>query len=217
MKILFSYIILIFLVINTLSSSEESKSFSSSLKVKEPSKILGYLQREQTACSLAQQNIVNILRSKNIPIGLESTNIEETKEDNDANRIAISTEKHPLECRISLGPAPSGAKCIAPCGCSGSQKWIQFSLYNRLRRKDPQSWKSCQTCKQPYRHDLIQQYSGLTASIIGLILDKIVILRVLLAITSIFFIYLLQIPRMIIHFLASPDFWQMVSYLFFLF
>ena len=94
--------------------------------------------------------------------------------------IALSTSKNNYDCRISFDKVlthsliycinylltytfkvPIGHKCIAPCGCTGSGKWIQFSELNRLRRKEPLQWITCQTCQQKFNYNSLMVYGGI--------------------------------------------------------
>ena len=98
--------------------------------------------------------------------------------------IALSTSKNNYDCRISFDKVtysftftnsliysysfkvPIGQKCIAPCGCTGSGKWIQFSELNRLRRKEPLQWITCQTCQQKFNYNSLIVYGGIQGDIL---------------------------------------------------
>jgi hypothetical protein len=180
-----------------------------------------YLQQEQASCSHSQQNLLKFLRSHKIPIGSEQGSLRNSLNsagfDRIEDRVITSTMENPVECRISLDKAPPGSKCISPCLCSGSQKWVQFSVINKLRRKDPASWKICQTCRTPYRFDLFTAYSPVSASLIGLMLDQIQIIRGMVFTVAAIFSYLIQLPSLLLGYLVSKSFWQNVSFFSFCF
>jgi hypothetical protein len=67
-------------------------------------------------------------------------NIDSDKSKPRKVKVALSREDNNLECRVALGRAPVGKKLIAPCGCTGSQEWVQFAELNRLRRREPLQW-----------------------------------------------------------------------------
>lgn len=176
--------------------------------------LLRYLQNEQAAVTSAQQRIKDFLHSKRISIGsdpVDPTKIKNVDDDSIHHRLAVSTEDHPIECRITLDAAPPGAICVAPCGCSGSQKWVQFSVLNKLRRKEPQQWVTCQTCRQPFRFDLIAAHAGLKANLLATVLDNMNILRIALLALIGAVAYLLSVPAMVQSFLVSRTLWQAVS------
>jgi hypothetical protein len=105
------------------------------------SKAIDYLESESIAAAEALQTIRSKLRNKGIHIGP----MDDDSHVANKNRpeIALSTDENEIECRVSLGPVPHGVKAISPCGCTGSQKWVQYSVFNRLRRKEPNHWKTC--------------------------------------------------------------------------
>mmetsp|Transcript_25100 Transcript_25100/g.36040 ORF Transcript_25100/g.36040 Transcript_25100/m.36040 type:complete len:269 (+) Transcript_25100:1894-2700(+) len=158
--------------------SSESCTLSTNLNV--------YLQSEMSATSVAQNKIISFLKQNNIPIGdsIESVSISRQKRKESHNgmdsanknelaeRVVVSTRENNIECRIALGRAPLGSKCVAPCGCSGSQKWIEFRQFNRLRRTDPSQWVQCQTCRQPFQIALFAETAGVPAQLLGLMLDR---------------------------------------------
>jgi hypothetical protein len=179
---------------------------------------LAFLQTELAATSSAQQAIVKLLSQNHlIPLGQiprslshhRRTGDESTKASTAKSRIVVSDESNNIECRISLGRAPIGAKCVSPCGCIGSQKWIQFMELNRLRRKDPSQWTVCQTCQQKFEYDIFSNYGGLSSSLVGLALDNKSILRGALLCVSTVLIYSLSIGSWVLRFLLSRPFWQM--------
>eukprot|EP00981_Chlorochromonas_danica_P001923 scaffold398_cov177-Ochromonas_danica.AAC.22 len=77
--------------------------------------LIRYLQKEQTAVTSAQRDIIDFLHSKKISIGREPTHPilgqQDSISDDESSlkaHVAISTESHPIECRVTLGPAPPG-------------------------------------------------------------------------------------------------------------
>lgn len=177
------------------------------------SSVLAYLQTELSGTSTAQLNIAKFLHQKHIPIGLIPRSlVRKQAEVNDIkSRIALSTEDNNIECRIALGKATVGSKCVAPCGCIGSQKWIQFSVYNKLRRKDPLLWKVCQTCQQKFESEIFTDFGGLYGNILGLILDNRIILRIAALFSFLLFSFIIKLPKLIMKFLVSKSLWQLVS------
>lgn len=149
-----------------------------------------FLRLEMASCSLAQSSIKQFLHSRGIPVGEGSAAVQKNypfqrlQQSSIHDRIIRSTDSNNIECRISLERAPVGAICVAPCGCSGSQKWVQFTELNKLRRKDPKQWITCQTCQQPFNYAQFSRYGGVAANLIGVILDNKVILRTLVAICT---------------------------------
>lgn len=135
---------------------------------------LQHLQAELGSLSTAQQNIGSFLRSRRISIGLPRGSVSKVAipSKNTLSRIAVSTDDNLIECRVALGKAPIGAKCVAPCACTGSQKWVQFSELNRLRRKDPDQWTVCRTCQQRFEYELFDQYGSLSANLLGYVLER---------------------------------------------
>lgn len=170
--------------------------------------VIPYLQSEMASCSSAQQQIVTFLHGKRIPIGqgVSLRNMAETVR----SRIVVSTKEKGVECRIALGKAPPGAKCVAPCGCSGSQKWVQFSELNRLRRKDPTQWTICRTCQQKFDYSMFEPYGGLPGNIVGLLLDNKPMLRAFVVAFGVLLFYVLNAPLWISRVLTSRILWQQV-------
>jgi hypothetical protein len=181
-------------------------------------RILTYLQQEQVACSNAQQSIIQTLRQYKIPIGSEPGSLRKLKtglSNTIHDRVVTSTEDNEIECRVTLDRVPVGSKCVAPCGCTGSQKWIQFSVFNKLRRKEPEQWKTCQTCKQPFLHDLFTPYGGTKVALLGYVLDHRPLFRSLALLVALFSSYVIGVQNWISRFLVSESFWQMVRCLLF--
>lgn len=133
-------------------------------------------------------------------------------------KVTMSVEGKEIDCRISLGKIPAGRKAIAPCQCTGSQQWIQYSTYNKLRRKDPSQWKVCRTCQSPFvsisSDDEVFESSGrsqILASLLGMVLDHRSIVRTQIAVLMIGLGYFTRIHKQILKFLVSKQFWQQVS------
>lgn len=209
-KLLFTLLILEFIIFNAhcrenqLSQSQPSTSIQM---------VLPYLQSEMSACSNAQQSILKFLHEKYIPIGMIAGSLRESlnsKIDSVRSRIIVSTSNNNIECRVSLGKAPIGSKCVAPCGCTGSSKWVQFAELNKLRRKDPQQWTSCPTCQQKFDYSIFVAYGGLPASLIGYILDNLLILRSSLLLIAIVIGYIGSFRSIVYRFLVSKALWQQV-------
>lgn len=175
--------------------------------------IVPYLQTELSLCSEAQQNIQNFLKTKGVEIGVNPIlNRRSMKRLNDVrSRIVMSTDENNVECRISLGKAPTGSKCIAPCGCSGSQKWVQFSEFNRLRRKDPSQWETCKTCQQRFETEVFSAFGGVKANLIGYTLDNRNLLRGAGSAVIALLMYVFSAPMLLSRVLTSRMLWQSVS------
>ncbi len=169
-----------------------------------------YLQNELISIGKSQQSIVNFLSQKNIRIGQQPVPINKLSDDF-VSRIATSTKENPLVCRVSLGTAPEGVICVAPCGCTGSQKWIQFSEYNKLRRSDPAQWKVCKTCQQDFQIEPFISRSGLRANVIGKLLDNMYILRSAGVVSALAISYAIDLNAFISRVLTSRIVWQNVS------
>lgn len=178
--------------------------------------VIPYLQSELASCSSAQQQILTFLHGKGIPVGLGPASLRKVRNIAESlrSRITVSTSDNGVECRIALGTAPVGAKCVAPCGCSGSQKWVQFAELNRLRRKDPAQWTVCRTCQQKFDYSVFEAYGGLPGNIIGYILDHKPMLRAFIAAAGAVALYLLNAPLWVSRALTSHLLWQQVSNLY---
>jgi len=122
----------------------------------------------------------------------------------------VSTEENNLECRVALGRAPLGSKCIAPCGCTGSSQWIQFAELNRLRRKEPSQWKICQTCQQPFEYTAIASHGGFKGGIISTMLDNHTLLRISIIGSSLLITTFSPLGSLGLRFLLSGLFWKQV-------
>ena len=176
-----------------------------------------YLQNEALLLGEAQQHITKFLLSKKIPIKSahltrEERRLKKEEESRDQVRVCMSTEENEVECRISLDRVEIGKKCIAPCGCGGSQRWIQFSEFNRLRRKEPSKWITCQTCQQKFDYSILDGHiSDVKAHVISTLLDKPVILRSILGLTFLVLSAIFRFDRLMLRLLTSRFFWQRVG------
>ena len=116
--------------------------------VTDRSAITKFLQTELASIATAHNSIHMQLREKRIPIGDQPRSLRSTSTDDDKRHgklmVTLSHELNNIECRVALERAPLGSKCIAPCGCTGSQQWIQFAVLNRMRRSEPSQWTVCQ-------------------------------------------------------------------------
>lgn len=179
--------------------------------------LLRYLQQEQTAVLTAQSSLLQKLRARKIAVGLDEGTLRtesETDTEDVMKRIIISTKENPIECRVTLDKAPYGSVCVAPCACSGSQKWVQFSVLNKLRRKDPQAWVNCPTCRTSYRYNLLFSNSGVNAALLGYGLDNMGTLRILSVLIASIAAHFLGAYAQLSRFLVSKTFWQMVRFIF---
>ncbi len=103
-----------------------------------------YYQSEMVALSRAQSFVASQLEKHGIPTIAAPHKAPIDSVSGDQMQVALSSPSNVIECRISLSRVPLGCKAVSPCKCTGSQKWIRFSVLNRLRRKDPSQWKRCQ-------------------------------------------------------------------------
>jgi len=174
------------------------------------SDILSFLQSESTSLAEHQARLTSFLQSKRIPIGSTPRSLRKEEDSSKKGvRIALSTKKNELQCRISLDKAPIGRKCIAPCGCAGTQEWIQFSELNRLRRKEPSQWRVCQTCQQAFDYSMIAQHGGVTGNIVSALLDNVKALRIGAALSFLFFSFIFSLGSLTMRFATSRFFWQL--------
>lgn len=171
-----------------------------------------YLQTELSSCTIAQHTVLGFLKTRGVVLGSDSYSSGKVikKLGNDEQRITVGTAERKVECRISLGPAPVGSKCVAPCGCTGSQKWVQFSELNRLRRKDPSQWSTCRTCQQKFEYNSFTKYGGLKANLIGYLLDNRAIIRSLLGLMFVYLVYTASLPLLLSRALTAQVTWQQV-------
>lgn len=181
----------------------------------ESAKKSSFALHELSSCTTAQESLKNFLCTHAIPVnGLAGSlrAAEGAKEDAITSRIVVSSEGNNIECRIALGKAPIGSKCIAPCGCTGSQKWIQFSEFNMLRRRDPQQWIRCPTCQQQFQYDIFTSYGGLSGNILGLALNYPLLLRAVMTALGGTLAIGINIPSMLLAGITSKTLWQLVSH-----
>lgn len=204
--------------IDVLTSPQSGHHPSLSSKSSNSDATLAFLQNELAATSAAQQSILKYLtQSHLVPIGMMPRSLSHLRKADDENykiheaksRIVMSTKDNNIECRIALGRAPLGSKCVSPCGCIGSQKWIQFKELNTLRRKDPAQWTICQTCQQKFEYDIFSSYGGLLGNLIGMVLDNTSILRTGLFVLTSIVVYTLSLGDWMMRGLVSRPFWQM--------
>lgn len=172
--------------------------------------VFDFLQRESASVAANNNEIRNFLASKRIPIGGTPRSLKDMG-DSGVNRkvkIALSAEDSDIECRVTLGKAPLGRKLIAPCGCTGSQEWVQFAELNRLRRKEPNQWVTCQTCQQKYEYGPIHQYGGVLGNVLSHALDNVKVLRSAAAVVASAIAFILPIKSWMMRLLTSGAFWQ---------
>lgn len=123
-------IIVLFLLLDKIASSPTAGSTSGS-----STSSLQYLQTESSALAAHHHNVQSFLKNKGIPVGdkprsLSALSLSRSKSRHESGqrlKVALSTKDNNLQCRVSLGKVPIGSKCVAPCGCGGSSKWITFS------------------------------------------------------------------------------------------
>ena len=195
-------LLVLILLIRQLDASGATLSSSSD--------VLTFLQRENHALSSAQGNVVGFLKSKGVRIGTTASEraLPASKKEEGRVRIALSTEENNLECRVSLSRAALGAKVIAPCRCSGSQEWVQFSELNRLRRRDPQQWTVCPTCRAKFDFSIVYEHGGVQGNLISALLDKPVIVRSVVFVTLTAAAVALRVDLLVMRFLTSKMFWD---------
>lgn len=181
----------------------------------EGSTLIQYLQKEQIACSQAQQNLIQVLKQRYIPLGQEARSLlrqqHDSDHDNIQDRIIESRADNHVECRISLDRVPIGSKCIAPCQCTGSSKYVQFSVLNKLRRQDPKQWIICPTCRTPFQYERFMAYGNSQSAMIGYVLDHARVLRSVLLTSVLMVSYVLDLPSWLSRFVVSSTFWMQVS------
>jgi hypothetical protein len=177
----------------------------------EASSILSFLQSEHLSTSSAHSSIRNLLKGKSIPIDGCSTKHSPSRKHASSPKslvISLSTEDNPIECRVSLQHAAVGSKCIAPCGCIGSQRWITFSELNKLRRIEPTQWITCQTCQQNFDFSELGHYGGVYGNIVSLLLDNVTLLRLQFIVAFIVFSYATSFEKLLQRFMVSKVLWQ---------
>lgn len=191
---------------------------------KSTGRVQSYLQSELAATSRVQHDILAFLHDRKIPIGVHkndprilsqsSAKVFVDSVDQVAtplDRVTVCDDSNPIECRISLGPAPFGSVCVAPCRCTGSQKWIQFSLYNKLRRKDPHQWLQCQSCMQKFDHSQFTHLGGWQSGLVSLFLDHVFLVRTTIFVTLLLSMSYIAVHQLALGLITSRILWQAVS------
>jgi len=212
-----TYCFILVIILTILFSDVSSSSlnaFSASSSKPPQDDVLTFLLRESAHLSALQEQVGGFLRTQGIFVGnhlrpIVDADRDGNRKDRGSHRIAISTMENPLECRITLGQAEVGSKVIAPCLCSGSQEWVQFSELNRLRRKDPGQWKVCPTCQGKFDFSMIYEHGGVKGNLITLLLDNKIILRSILLVGVVISGCILRADKLAMVFLTSRMFWQL--------
>lgn len=173
-----------------------------------------FLQTEITAMATAHNTINTFLREKKIAIGETSGSLRASRINDNILQsgklvVALSDDSNNIECRVALERAPLGSKCIAPCGCSGSQRWIQFSVLNRMRRTEPSQWKVCQTCQRPFDYSGFIAHGGELGNLISMVLDNPSILRTGLGIVAALIAWEGTVGKLSMRALLSRAFWNL--------
>ena len=172
-----------------------------------------FLQTELTALAAAHNSINTFLRDRKIAVGDAPGSLRTSLPGSSAtsNRlvVALSDESNNIECRVALERAPVGAKCITPCGCTGSQRWVQVSVLNKMRRTDPAQWKVCQTCMQPFDYAGFVAHGGEVGNVVSLVLDHPAILRSAVAAVAAVLLWDGTVTRLFMRAMLSRSFWNM--------
>ena len=196
-----------------VSGSTMQTSLAPEMMYGGPSMVTKFLQTEITAMATAHNSINTFLRQKKIAIGETSGSLRTLRNDHRLSGgklvVALSDDSNNIECRVALERAPIGSKCIAPCGCSGSQRWIQFAVLNRMRRTDPSQWKVCQTCQQPFDYSAFIAHGGEMGNLISIVLDNPVILRSTLGVVAALVLWEGTIGKLSMRVLLSRAFWNL--------
>lgn len=183
--------------------------FGTELSSSAKSAVLDFLQHESAAVTASNNEIRNFLVSNQIPIGGTPGSLRDSgKSVNRKVKIALSTQESDFECRVTLGKPPLGRKLIAPCGCTGSQEWVQFAELNRLRRKEPSQWVICQTCLQKYDYGPIHENGGVLGNVLSHILDNTKILRTAAVVVASAIVFILPVNKGIMRIVTSGALWQ---------
>lgn len=88
-----------------------------------------------------------------------------------------------------------------------TNKWIQFSTYNKLRRKDPIQWKTCKTCNSLYIQDITIKYGGTIGNFVSIVLDNPVLIKIILSFIVVTLTSILQLQNLLSRILVSKIFW----------
>lgn len=209
--------LLLFLHVLTLLTWLPSPSMSSSLATgtaaAPTTDTTKFLQTELTSLAVAHTSINTFLRDRKIAIGDVPGSLRSTfpASSNGGDRlvVALSDESNNIDCRVALERAPFGTKCIAPCGCTGSQRWVQVSTLNKMRRTDPSQWKVCQTCQQSFDYAGFVAHGGELGNVISLVLDHPAILRSAVAAVAAVLVWEGTVVRLFMRALLSRSFWNM--------
>lgn len=182
-------------------------------KTTDNSAITKYLQNELASISTAHNSIRSFLREKRIPIGDQPRSLQPLVGADSKQKgklmVTLSDESNDIECRVALEKAPIGSKCVAPCGCTGSQQWIQFAVLNRMRRSEPSQWVTCQTCQQKFDYSSFITYGGEVGNVISAVLDNPLIFRTALVTTTAILFCSFSIGNLLLKFSVSRFFWQL--------
>lgn len=209
----FSVLWLTFSLIFSISLAKDQTLISNEGTAPLSQNLINYLQKESVSTSSAHQAIKTFLNSKYVSIGtFKATEKDGSFKTSSKKRIrhliTLSTSENSIDCRVSLERATIGSKCIAPCGCSGSQKWIQFTTLNKLRRKDPDQWKVCRTCLQKIDYSFVSKYGGIRGNLVSFDLDNLLTLRSIIVILAISFFSVFELPKLMSRILVSKHVWK---------
>ena len=193
------YIAFIFLLLLTFQISNSAVS----------NDVLTFLQHESSGVSASKSVVEGFLLGRGIYVGNHIKPKATSMRGRDRIRIALSKEDNNLECRVALCKAVVGSKVIAPCRCSGSQKWVQFSELNRLRRRDPKQWTVCPTCQAKFDFSIVRDYGGVAGNLITMILDNKVMMRSVVLSTSLILGIIFKVHTLFLRLLTSKPFWNL--------
>lgn len=171
--------------------------------------VLTFLQRESSSVSASKSAVEGFLLGRGIYVGNHNKPKATSMRGRDRIRIALSTDDNNLECRVALCKAVVGSKVIAPCRCSGSQEWVQFSELNRLRRRDPKQWTICPTCQAKFDFSIVRDYGGVVGNIVTMILDNKVMMRSVILCTSTILGIVFKVHTLFLRLLTSKVFWNL--------
>ena len=178
-------------------------------EVHNPSSLIeSFLLSELSSASAVHQSLLSLLIRKNINIR-DSTTV--SFKARISERVAVSSSENPIECRISLGKAVDGSICVAPCSCTGSQKWVMFSELNKMRRRDPNHWTRCQTCQETIDYAPFLAHNNVIEVFVSKLLDEHSILRWGITSALLTIGYLSSFFNLFERFLVSGSTWNMVK------
>lgn len=173
-----------------------------------------WLRQERTGVSRLKEHIHTCLENKLVWDGgyLQSrtfshrSGISRGRKPYATRRVAVSTASTPYDCRLTLDTVPFGRKVVSPCNCIGTQKWVQFSNFNRARRIHPADWRRCSTCQSDMDYTFLPA-PRITSFCISSLLDNKNLLRaILISVGAIMAVPLCQ--RLTHMILTSSVFWQ---------